>query len=190
VNTCTTIIPPQEMPPLEPASPAAVVHGPHGPLLALRRIDEAIGVVCMAGIVLSITWGVITRYLFPQPDAWSFEVAVIFFGWLVFFGSAACIRWRMHADVDALVAMMPPAWRRAIFIFNWFLLAVLFLVLTAMFVWQAVIAHSILLLSMNVPRSVVYVPMAVASALMFVQHLLLAPWRGGWQWRPTSEQGL
>ena len=190
MNTSTTIIPPQEMPPLEPASPAAVEHGPHGPLLALRRIDEAIGVVCMAGIVLSITWGVITRYMFPQPAAWSFEVAVIFFGWLVFFGSAACIRWRMHADVDALVAMMPPAWRRAIFIFNWLLLAVLFLVLTAMFVWQAVIAHSILLLSMNVPRSVVYVPMAVASALMFVQHLLLAPWRGGWQWRPTSEQGL
>lgn len=71
----------------------------------------------------------------PQPAAWSFEVAVIAFGWLVFFGSAACIRWRMHADVDVLVAMMPPAWRRAIFIFNWFLLAALFLVLTAMFAW-------------------------------------------------------
>jgi TRAP-type C4-dicarboxylate transport system permease small subunit len=190
VNTLTTIIPPQEMPPLEPANPAAVDHGPHGPLLALRRIDEAIGVLCMAVIVLAITWGIVTRYMFPQPAAWSFEVAVIAFGWLVFFGSAAGIRWRMHADVDALVALMPPAWRRAIFVFNWFLLAVLFLVLSAMFVWQTMIAHSISLLSVNVPRSVVYAPMAVASALMFLQHLLLKPWRSGWQWRPTMEQGL
>jgi TRAP-type C4-dicarboxylate transport system permease small subunit len=190
VNNDTTIIPPQEMPPLEPVSPAAVVHGPQGPLLALRRIDEAIGVVCMAAIVLSITWGVITRYFFPPPAAWSFEAAVIAFGWLVFFGSAACIRWRMHADVDALVAVMPPSWRRAIFIGNWLLLAGLFVVLTAMFVWQSMIAHSIHLVSMNLPRSVVYAPMAVASGLMFVQHLLLAPWRDGWQWRSTTEQGL
>jgi TRAP-type transport system small permease protein len=80
--------------------------------------------------------------------------------------------------------------QRAIFIGNWLLLAGLFIVLTAMFVWQAVIAHSIHLVSMNVPRSVVYGPMAVASGLMFVQHLLLAPWRDGWQWRPTAEQGL
>lgn len=190
MDTCTPTISPQEMPPLEPASPAAVAHGPHGPLLALRRIDEAIGVLCMAAIVLAITWGVVTRYLFPQPAAWCFEAAIIAFGWLVFFGSAACIRWRMHADVDALVAMMPPAMRRAIFIGNWLLLAGLFLVLTAMFVWQAVIAHSIHLVSMNLPRSIVYGPMAVASGLMFVQHLLLAPWRDGWQWRATTEQGL
>lgn len=190
MNTYTTIITPQEMPPLEPVAPAAVVHGPHGPLLALRRIDELIGVACMAAIVLTIAWGVVTRYLFPQPAAWCFEAAVIAFGWLVFFGGAACIRWRMHADVDALVAILPPAWRRAIFIANWFLLAALFVVMAGMFVWQAVIAHSIHLVSMDVPRSVVYAPMALASGLMFVQHLLLAPWRDGWQWRPTAEQGL
>lgn len=175
---------------MEPASPGVAERGPQGPLLTLRRIDECIGVLCIAVVVLSIAWGVITRYMFPQPAAWSLEVAVIAFGWLVFFGSAACIRWRMHADVDVLVAMMPPPWRRAVFIGNWFLLAALFLVLTTMFMWQAAIAHSIHLLSVDLPRSIVYVPLAVASAMMFVQHLLLKPWADGWQWHPTSEQGL
>ncbi|MFZ4288723.1 TRAP transporter small permease [Variovorax sp. HJSM1_2] len=158
-----------------------------GPLLSWRRADEAIGVACMAIIVLSITWGVVTRYLFPQPAAWTFEVAVIAFGWLVFFGAAACIRWRMHADVDALVAMFPPAGRRFMFIFNWWLLTALFITLTAMFVWQSVIAHSIHVVVIDIPRSVVYGPMAFASFLMLVQHILLKPWRTGWQWQPSSE---
>ncbi|MEJ5992707.1 TRAP transporter small permease [Ramlibacter sp. PS3R-8] len=159
-------------------------------MLSLRRIDEAIGVVCMLAIVLSIFWGVITRYMFPQPASWPFEVSVIAFSWLVFFGSAACIRCRMHADVDVLVGMFPPPLRRAIFIANWFLLAVLFLVLAAMFAWQAVIAHDIRVVSLDIPRSTVYVPMAIASLLMLLQHVLLAPWRDGWQWRPSSELAL
>ena len=63
-----------------PASPpTAPMSASHGPLLSLRRADEAIGVLCAVAIVLSITWGVVTRYLFPQPAAWTFEVAVIAF---------------------------------------------------------------------------------------------------------------
>ena len=77
MNPSATIIPPEEMPPLEPASPASVSHVPPGPLLSLRRIDEAIGVLCMAGVVLSITWGVITRYMFPQPAANPLTVPMI-----------------------------------------------------------------------------------------------------------------
>ncbi len=170
----------------EPPRTAAGPISP-GPLLSLRRADEAIGVACMAAIVLSIAWGVVTRYLFPQPAAWTFEVAVIAFGWLVFFGAAACVRWRMHADVDALVALFPPALRRAVFIFNWVLLAVLFATLTAMFVWQAVIAHAIRVVVIDIPRSAVYGPMAFASLLMLVQHVLLRPWSTGWRWTPSTE---
>ena len=170
--------------------PSAATPGdaPADRLLSLRRIDEAIAVACMLAIVFSIAWGVVTRYLFPQPAAWTFEAAVIAFGWLVFFGSAACIRWRMHADVDALVALFPPPVRRAVFIFNWFLLAGLFVILAAMFAWQAVLAHEIRVVSLDIPRSVVYAAMAVASLLMLLQHVLLAPWRDGWQWRPSAEQ--
>ena len=171
-----------------PATPQAAPGGAR--LLSLRRIDEAIGVACMLAIVGSISWGVITRYMFPQPAAWTFEAAVIAFGWLVFFGAAACIRWRMHADVDALVALFPAPVRRAIFIANWFLLAGLFLVLAAMFAWQAVIAHQIRVVSLDIPRSIVYAPMSIASLLMLLQHVLLAPWRDGWQWRPSSEIAL
>ncbi|MDB5271622.1 MAG: putative small C4-dicarboxylate uptake permease protein [Hymenobacter sp.] len=171
------------------ASPA-LASSPTARLLSWQRADEAIGVACAVAIVLSISWGVVTRYWMPQSAAWTYEVAVIAFGWLVFFGSSACIRWRMHADVDALVALFPPAVRRGIFIFNWWLVAALFLTLALLFVWQSVIAHSIRLVVIDVPRSVVYAPMAFASLLMLWQHLLLKPWREGWQWKPSSEQTL
>lgn len=157
------------------------------PLLSWRRADELIAVLCLVAIVLAISWGVLTRYVMPQAAAWTFEVAVIAFGWLVFFGSAACVRHRMHADVDGLVARFPPRLRRAVFIANWWLLAALFLTLAAMFGWQAVIAHDIRVVVIDIPRSVVYLPMAVASLLMLLQHVLLKPWADGWQWRPSSE---
>ncbi|MFY9511983.1 MAG: TRAP transporter small permease [Rubrivivax sp.] len=160
---------------------------PPVPLFSLRRADECVAVLCLVAIVLSIGWGVLTRYVMPQPAAWTFEVAVIAFGWLVFFGAAACVRHRMHADVDALVARFSAPVRRGIFIANWWLVATLFLVLAVMFAWQAAIAHEIRVVVIDIPRSVVYAPMALASLLMLLQHVLLRPWRDGWQWRPSSE---
>jgi hypothetical protein len=32
--------------------------------------------------------------------------------------------------------------------------------------------------------------MAIASALMLLQHVLLKPWATGWKWQPSSEVPL
>jgi TRAP-type C4-dicarboxylate transport system permease small subunit len=152
---------------------------PSAPLCSWERADELIGVVCLVLIVVSIVWGVLTRYILERSASWSFELAVIAFGWMVFFGTAAGVRYRMHADIDALVARFPPAVRKAVAIFNWLLLAALFLGLTILFTSQAIVAHTILTVAMSLPRSVVYGPMAIASAAILYQHLKLHPWRPG-----------
>jgi len=152
---------------------------PKASLWSLERLDELIGVLCLVLIVSSITWGVLTRYVLPQPAGWTFELAVIAFGWMVFFGAAAGVRYRMHADIDALVARFPRPVRMGFAVFNWLLVGGLFLGLVALFILQAVAAHGIFTVAMNLPRSVVYGPMAVASAAMLYQHLKLHPWRPG-----------
>jgi len=146
-------------------------------LFSLQRVDELIGALCMVVIVLTITWGVLTRYLFAQPAAWSFEVALIAFVWMVFFGAAAGVRLQRHMVVDAFVAHLPPAWQRGIAILNWLLLLLLLASLVWLFAAQAVAAHAIATVALSLPRSVVYAPLAVASAAMCWQHARLHPWR-------------
>jgi len=153
------------------------------PLLSLTRADELIGAACLATIVLAITYGVLTRYLFAQPAAWSFEVALIAFVWMVFFGAAAGVRLQRHMAVDALVLHLPLAWQRRVAMANWLLLLLLMGSLALLFVIQAISSHAITTVALSLPRSVVYAPLAVASATMFWQHARLHPWRASASFR-------
>ncbi len=141
------------------------------------RIDEFIAAASLVVTVLSVVWGVITRYLFPQPAAWAYEVAVIAFAWCVFFGASACVRLRLHADVDVIVVLFPKSWQRATDIFNWFLLAAFFALLVVLFAMQAVLTMHVLTIALGLPRSVIYGPLALACLMMFGHHVAL--W-GSW----------
>lgn len=144
-----------------------------GPLLRLLewRVEEYVAGLSMIVVVGSVLWGVITRYVFPQPAPWSFEIATIFFGYVVFFGAAAGVRYRMHADIDMLVVMFPAGWQRAVAWFNFLLLSAFFLALTVFFVQHAISAHRSVTVALGLPRSVGYAPLAAASALMLLRHL-------------------
>ncbi len=154
-----------------------VPNSPPAPVPLWHRLDEAIGIVCLIITTGSVSWGVITRYLFPQPAAWTYEVATMSFAWLVFFGTAAGVRYRMHADIDIVVATFPAKWQRIVAIANWVLLALLFALMVGLFAWQAVVTHTIYSIALNLPRSLIYGPIAVACLMMLVHHM--AFW-GSW----------
>ena len=136
------------------------------------RLDEIIAAAALVTTVLAVVWGVITRYIFPQPAGWAYEVAVIAFAWCVFFGASAGVRLRLHADVDFVVTLLPSAVQRVIDIFNWVLLAVLFSALAALFAWQAVSTRHVYTIALSLPRSVVYAPLALACLMMLGHHLM------------------
>jgi TRAP-type C4-dicarboxylate transport system permease small subunit len=147
------------------------------PLISLRRADEAIGVVALLVIVFSILWGVVSRYVFPQPAAWTYELAMMAFAYLVFFGAVAGVRLGTHAAIDVLVAALPDSWRKAVAWFNYLLLALFFIVMTMLFAWQAWISRNVHTIALDLSRSLSYAPLALASAGMFVQHLIVErPW--------------
>ncbi|NRP21149.1 hypothetical protein LPJGGPFB_04408 [Ensifer adhaerens] len=149
------------------------------PLLSLRRADEAIGVVALIVIVFSILWGVVSRYIFPQPAAWTYELAIMAFAYLVFFGAVAGVRLGTHAAIDVLVTALPDTWQKAIAWFNYLLLAVFFLVMAALFAWQAWTSRQVHTIALDLSRSLSYGPLALASAGMFIQHLIVErPWTG------------
>ncbi len=147
------------------------------PLFSPRRADEAIGVAALLVIVFSILWGVVSRYVFPQPAAWTYELAMMVFAYLVFFGAVAGVRLGTHAAIDVLVAALPDSWRKAVAWFNYLLLALFFIVMTILFAWQAWTSRNVHTIALDLSRSLSYAPLALASAGMFVQHLIVErPW--------------
>lgn len=146
-------------------------------LLSLRRADEAIGVAALVVIVFSILWGVVRRYIFPQPAAWTYELAMMSFAYLVFFGAVAGVRLGSHAAIDVLVAALPQGWQKSVGWFNYILLAAFFVLMTVLFVWQAWTSRQVHTIALDLSRSLVYGPLALASAGMLIQHLIVEqPW--------------
>jgi TRAP-type C4-dicarboxylate transport system permease small subunit len=133
--------------------------------------EEFIAGLALVMTVGSVLWGVLTRYLFPQPAAWSYEVATIGFAWLVFFGAAAGIRHRLHSDIDILVGSFTPRWQYRFEVFNFWLLALFFGSLCLFFIMHVSDAHKSLTIALNLPRSVIYVPVCLATAMMLLRHI-------------------
>lgn len=138
-------------------------------------VEDVIAGLCMVIVVGSVLWGVITRYIFPQPAAWSYEVATIGFAWLTFFGAAAGVKFRLHSDIDVFVALFPESWQRAVTIFNLWMLAFFFAALAIFFVFHTIDAHKSTTIALNMPRSLIYAPLALASAIMLLRHVQV--WR-------------
>ena len=134
-------------------------------------IEDVIAGLAFVVVVMSVLWGVLTRYLLAQPAAWSYEVATIGFAWLVFFGAAACVRYRAHADIDVLVSLFSPAWQRRVAIFNFWLLAIFFGTLSILFGIHTIDAHKSVTIALNLPRSIIYVPLCLATLMMLVRHV-------------------
>lgn len=138
---------------------------------ALRRPDEAIAVAALLATVGAVGWGVVTRYVTAQPAVWASEVAAIAFAWLTFFGASACFRHNAHPSIDMLVRRLPPGPRRVARL-GADLLVAAFL---AYFCWLgltfSIAAWDNPTAVLRVPMTVVYGPVALASAMMLARHL-------------------
>lgn len=75
----------------------------------MRHLEEIVACAALVIVVLSVCWGVVTRYITEQPANWAGEVAAIAFAWVIFVGAAAGAKRRMHVSIDMLVVMLPPA---------------------------------------------------------------------------------
>jgi hypothetical protein len=73
----------------------------------IDQFEEIVASVAVVVVILSVAWGVLSRYVTEQPSAWAGEVATLAFAWVVFFGATACIKYHMHPTIDLLVRIFP-----------------------------------------------------------------------------------
>lgn len=142
--------------------------------LAARVVDqfeEIVACVAVTVVVLAVSWGVVTRYITAQPAAWASEIATLGFAWVVFFGSAACMKYRLHPAIDVLVDRLPAGARRAVRVFNHLLLLSFLAFMTWFGTRFAIAAWDSPSPVLRWPQTWLYGPVALCSALMAVRYL-------------------
>lgn len=80
--------------------------------LLVDQFEEIVAGVALIVVVLSVCWGVVTRYITAQPATWAGEIAAMAFAWVVFVGGAAALKRGMHVFIDMLLIALPPGPRR------------------------------------------------------------------------------
>jgi TRAP-type C4-dicarboxylate transport system permease small subunit len=79
--------------------------------ILLANFEEIVSGAALIVVVLSVCWGVVTRYVTEQPATWAGEVAGIGFAWVVFIGASAGFKHGMHVSIDMLMQRLPASVR-------------------------------------------------------------------------------
>ena len=147
---------------------------------AADQFEEIVACVALVGVVFSVSWGVITRYITEQPAAWASEVATLSFAWVVFFGATACVKYKLHPSIDMLVVRLPRPLQWCVRWLNHCLLLGFCAFMTWFGTRFAIDSWSNPSPVLRLPLTWLYGPVAFCFALMavrYVQVLRHGPWQ-------------
>ncbi|GAB5468230.1 MAG: hypothetical protein Kilf2KO_12600 [Rhodospirillales bacterium] len=80
---------------------------------ALARWSGRLAVVLVGVIGVIVVWEVVARYLFNDPTIWTEETARLAMVWAVYAAAALILQERRLIVINAVVRLLPEAWRRA-----------------------------------------------------------------------------
>jgi TRAP-type C4-dicarboxylate transport system permease small subunit len=66
----------------------------------LNKLLEWIVIGCVAGSILVVLWGVLSRFIVAVPSRWTEELAIILLTWTALLGAAIGFKNRQHLGVD------------------------------------------------------------------------------------------
>lgn len=82
----------------------------------LQRLTLPAAAACgllFLALLLTVVWGVLTRYLLGDQARWTEELARFLMVWTSFLGAALAYAQRQHLGIDLLVTRFDPLTRRA-----------------------------------------------------------------------------
>ena len=134
----------------------------------LARWSLMICVVLLAGIVLSVQWQVIGRYVFNDSPTWTEELALLLVLYLTSLAVAVGVRDAGHIGLESLATLLPLSWQRWLAMFVHSLVAVFGVLMAhAGWLWASLKLHERKPM-FPVPEAVDYVPLVIAGVLIFI----------------------
>lgn len=143
-----------------------------GVLRALRdRLEDYLGVLVLLLLVLVVSLQVISRYVFAHPWLWTEEIARYLLIILAFIGAPIAVRKGTSISLDFLVEGLPGGMRRTVSIVSLILELGFYLAVLYQSVSMALFSRGRYLVSVQVPRTLVYAVIAFGFVLMAIRCL-------------------
>jgi TRAP-type C4-dicarboxylate transport system permease small subunit len=128
----------------------------------------AIAAASLVGLVIVQGWQVFARYALNDSAVWTEPVTLVLLTSAMAFGAAAGVHGDRHFAFTLLADAAPPAWRRALFVFRQFVVALL----GAILAWWAIELFldgiDIRTAGAPFPETLPYAPVALGGLLMTV----------------------
>ena len=137
----------------------------------LNTLGRMIGILCTVSIILTLSAGVVSRYVFNQPFFWTDEFARILLIWSIFIGAAMGFRKgtsTAHIGMDYFVSLLPQKAKKLAVRFGWLVnmfFCVLILIIGTMFFIQTI---SFRTAALDISKGFIYVCLPIFGIMTLV----------------------
>ena len=81
---------------------------------AWDNLIEAVCAALMVGLAVVVFIQVFNRFILQTPLAWSEDLAMLLYQWVVFVGAALGVKRMRHFGIELVVRQLPERWRRRV----------------------------------------------------------------------------
>ena len=136
-----------------------------------RNVHEIISGFALVVVIVSVCYGVVSRYLLHQPATWSNELATVTFTWVVFIGASAAFKHKMHIGIDLLVKSLPKNPRVIVVTLVNILILVFLGYVTVSGLSFSIISYKQPTSVLRIPKTYVFLAVPIGFGLMFMHHV-------------------
>jgi TRAP-type C4-dicarboxylate transport system permease small subunit len=130
-------------------------------------IFQNIGAVILASILLAVLAGVISRYIFNMPFAWTEELVTTAMVYLCFTCAPLATISKSHIVADFLKSVVPKKAEKVLSVVIR-LLEILFFVVVAISCARYMVGRTFRSAALRLPRTVFYTPILISTSIMVV----------------------
>lgn len=136
-----------------------------------NEIMRYLGVLCLAGFIISVLVQVFSRTFLPKTPSWTEEAARYLFIYMVAFGCSVAVHAREFVGVDLLTSMFPPAVNRILqAAIHIMLLVFCGYIMTNSVLSFALIKYRMVSTAMQIPMQYVYFSMILLYGLLIFSY--------------------
>ena len=132
-----------------------------------------VGLLCLAGFIISVLVQVISRTFLPKTPSWTEELARYLFIYMVAFGSSVAVHKKEFVAVDLIIDFLPKIIRKLIeLVINIVLLLFVTFVLLKSVLSFAILEYRMVSTAMQVPMQYIYFSMIILFGLLILSFVM------------------
>ncbi len=152
----------------------------------LDHIVEAACALVAVALAVTVFIQVFNRFILETPLAWSEDLAMLLFQWMVFLGAALGVRRVRHFGIELLVRQLPARTRHALELVVPVIIGFVALIMVSQGLTLLTFNMNRMYGTMNLSYTWAYLPIPVSGVLILIYLIQLAVHR----WSGTPERRL